>query len=170
MYNEEPIIIKDVHVPRREYTGELGVPLTIAGLAGIVISVFLPYVTTKLSTDAANRHTFTSWEVSEVSDIGFLTKYFFLVFSLLAVAAVWKQSGKLLVACCVYWILNFFFCVTNAHGSEALFAGSHPAVTETRGVFEYSMGIGFYVYILAVVVFVAGTVLFCKEQQRSSET
>ncbi|MBR4812999.1 MAG: hypothetical protein IKI15_09745 [Lachnospiraceae bacterium] len=167
IYNDEPIIIKDVHVPRREYTGELGVPLTIAGLAGIVVSVFLPYVTTRLSTDAATRHTFTSWEVSEVSNIGFLTKYFFLVFSLLAVAAVWKQSSKLLVACCMYWILNFFYCVTNAHASEALFAGSQPAITENTGVFEYSMGIGFYVYILAVVLFVVGTVLFCMEQARN---
>ncbi|MBO4651926.1 MAG: hypothetical protein J5649_01255 [Lachnospiraceae bacterium] len=166
IYNDEPIIIKDVHVPRREYTGELGVPLTIAGLAGIVVSVFLPYVTTKLSTDAASRHTFTSWEVSEVSNIGFLNKYFFLVFSLLAVAAVWKQCGQLLVACCVYWIGNFFYCVTNAHASEELFAGTQSTITETSGVFEYSMGIGFYVYVLAVVLFVVGTVLFCMEQAR----
>ena len=166
IYNDEPIIIKDVHGPRREYTGELGVPLTIGGLAGIVISVFLPYVTTKLSTDSANLHTFTSWEVSEVSNIGFFNKYFFLVFSLLAVAALWKQSGKLLVACCVYWVFNFFFCVMNAHGSEALFAGSHPSITESSGVFEYSMGLGFYIYIVAAVVFVAGTVLFCMEQAR----
>ena len=165
IYNDEPIIIKDVHVPRREYAGELGVPLTIAGLAGIVISVFLPYVTTRLSTDAASRHTYTSWEVSEVSNIGFLNKYFFLVFSLLAVAAVWKQSGKLLMACCVYWILNFFYCVVNAHESEVLFAGSHPAVTESTGVFEYSMGIGFYVYVIAAVVFVVGAVMFYKEHQ-----
>ncbi len=167
IYNDEPIIIKDVHVPRREYTGELGVPMTIGGLAGIVISVFLPYVTTRLSTDAASRHTFTSWEVSEVSQIGFLTKYFFLVFSLLAVAAVWKQSGRLLIACCLYWIINFFYCVASAHGSEVLFAGSRPAMTENTGVFEYSMGVGFYIYILGAVVFVVGTVLFCMEQSRN---
>ncbi|MBR6019398.1 MAG: hypothetical protein IK055_04175 [Lachnospiraceae bacterium] len=168
IYNDEPIIIKEfknVDLPRREYADELGVPLTIAGLAGIVISVFLPYVTTSASTADIGKHTFTSWDVADVSTIGFLTKYFFLVFSLLAVAAVWKQSGKLLVACCVYWILNFFFCVSNAHGSEALFAGSHPAVTDSASVFEYSMGIGFYVYVVSVVIFVVGTVCFCKTQQ-----
>ncbi|MBQ6660209.1 MAG: hypothetical protein IJM57_02130 [Lachnospiraceae bacterium] len=161
VYDDEPIVIKNVSIPKSETVGELGVPLTIAGLAGIVISVFLPYVTARSGVNSGS--TLTSWDVVDVSDIGFLTKYFFMVFALLAVAAVWKQSGKLLVACCCYWIVNFLFCVSNARSSEALFAGSHPAITESSSVFEYSMGLGFYVYVIAMVVFVAGTVFYCKE-------
>ena len=163
-YNEEPIVIRNVNIPKgNETVKALGVPLTVAGIAGIVASVFLPYVTTRPGEGGAARSVFTSWDVCEVSQVGFLNKYLFLVFALLAVAGIWKQYGGLLVACCVYWIINFVFCVTNAHGAEALFAGSHPAMTENTSVFRYSMGIGFYVYIVSVVIFVAGTVFFCKE-------
>lgn len=160
-YDDEPIVIRNVNIPKREFAGELGVPLTIAGLAGIVVSVFLPYVTAKSGVESGSK--LTSWQVVDVSEVGFLTKYFFIVFSLLAVAAVWKQSGQLLVACCVYWILNFLFCVCNVGGCESLFAGSHTAMKESSSVFEYSMGLGFYVYAVAMVVFVAGTIFFCKE-------
>lgn len=163
-YNDEPIVIRNVNLPRSETTVKgLSLPLTVAGIAGIVASVFLPYVTTRPGAGGTGSSVFTSWDVCEVSQIGFLNKYLFLVFALLAVAGIWKQYGGLLIACCVYWIINFVFCVTNAHESEALFAGSHPAVTDTASVFRYSMGLGFYVYIVAVVVFVAGTVFFCKE-------
>ena len=160
-YDDEPIVIRNVNIPKREFAGELGVPLTISGLAGIVVSVFLPYVTAKSGGGTGGK--LTSWQVADVSEIGFLTKYFFIVFSLLAVAAVWKQSGRLLVACCVYWVLNFMFCVCNASGSEALFASTGSSITEKSSVFEYSMGLGFYVYVIAMVVFIAGTVFYCKE-------
>ncbi|MBO4766959.1 MAG: hypothetical protein K6B39_00415 [Lachnospiraceae bacterium] len=164
-FNEEPIVIRNVEIPKGEGIKNLGMPLTIAGIAGIVASVFLPYVTTRPGANGARSSVFTSWDVCEVSQIGFLNKYLFLVFCLLAVAGIWKQYGSLLIACCVYWVINFVFCVTNARESEVLFAGSHPEIMENDSIFRYSMGLGFYVYIVAVVVFVAGTVLFCKEAE-----
>jgi len=167
-YNDEPIIIRKVDVPKNtEVAKNLSLPLSVAGIIGIVISVFLPYVTTRPGEGGAASSVFTSWDVCDVSQLGFMNKYLFLVFALLAVAAIWKQHRGLMIACCVYWIVNFVFCVVNARASEQLFAGSHPAVTQSTSVFRYSMGIGFYVYIVAVVLFVAGTVFFCSENSDS---
>lgn len=160
-YSEEPIIITNVDVPAVDYGARLWLPLLISGLAGTILSAFLPFVRTRFAIGGAQAETFTSWQVCEVSTVGFLFKFLLMVFAGLTIVAIYRQNKYLMMTAGAFWILHFLFCAMQVRKSWTLMS-RHVLDSAGADSFRYSLGIGFYVHLLALGLLIAGTVFFAR--------
>lgn len=167
-YSEEPIIITNVDVPAVDYGERLWLPLLISGLAGTVLSAFLPFVRTRFAIGGAQAETFTSWQVCEVSTIGFLFKFLMMVFFGLTIVAIYRQNKYVMSAAGIFWTVHFLFCAMQVRKSWTLMS-RHVLDSAGSESFRYSLGLGFYLQLISLGLMIAGMVFFiriCDEEEQ----
>ncbi len=167
MYIEEPIIIKEVNVPRQSLAIDIGLPMILTAWAGTVASAFLPFAKVAIEGDGVScLESLSAWDLCEASMMGFLFKYLFLVFALVVLGAIWKKNSSVMLVCAGYWVVNLLVAISNSQQASEMaleIAKVNTYIGDVEVVCTKSLSVGFCTFLISTILFVVGSIFYKKE-------